>query len=77
MVISDSINAIRSMADGRMYESKSELRKGYKAKGVVELGNDAASYRAKEPERPKITKAEIAAAVQKVKQGYTPHLPAD
>lgn len=60
-----------------MYESKSELRKGYKAKGVVELGNDAASYRAKEPERPKITKAEIAAAVQKVKQGYKPHLPAD
>lgn len=77
MVISDAIGAIRSMADGKMYDSKSELRRGYKAKGVIELGNDAASYRAKEPERPKVTKAEVAAAVRKVKAGYRPRLPAD
>jgi len=65
------------MADGKMYDSKSELRKGYKAKGVIELGSDAASYRAKEPERPKVTKAEVAAAVRKVRNGYKPNLPAD
>lgn len=36
---SDSIE-VRSMADGKMYTSKSRLRADYKARGVQEIGNE-------------------------------------
>lgn len=39
-VVSDSIPAFRSMADGKMYESKSRYRADLKARGLVEMGND-------------------------------------
>jgi len=37
----DTIHGIQSMADGKMYDSKSAYRKSLKEKGLVELGNDA------------------------------------
>lgn len=44
-VISDytggGIDGIKSMADGKYYDSKSEYRKELKRRGLVELGNDA------------------------------------
>ena len=46
-IISDNLEAIaglnglQSMADGRRYTSKSELRKGYRRAGVEEVGNDS------------------------------------
>jgi hypothetical protein len=55
---------------GRPYSSKSELRREYKARGLVELGNDAPTTPT--DNRKRVTKAEIGEALQKVKQGYKP-----
>ncbi|HWU63577.1 MAG TPA: hypothetical protein VN112_16280 [Ensifer sp.] len=38
-IVSDNIE-IRSMLDGQMYSSKSQLRGTYKAAGVEEVGNE-------------------------------------
>ncbi len=55
---------------GRPYSSKSELRGEYKARGLVEVGNDAPTQTV--DNRKRITKAEIGEALQKVRQGYKP-----
>lgn len=39
-VQSDSMEPIRSMADGRMYDSKSRYRRELRARGCYEVGND-------------------------------------
>ena len=39
-VISDTIDPFRSMADGRMYDSKSQYRRDLRARGLAEVGND-------------------------------------
>lgn len=61
-------DAIKSMADGKMYDSKSTYRKSLKEKGLVELGNDAPTT-CKEPEY-KICenelKRDIAEAIQQL-----------
>jgi hypothetical protein len=44
-VVSDAQPAVRSMANGKIYDSKSEMRKHYKADGMVEVGNDPARKR--------------------------------
>lgn len=41
MINGDTMDPLKSMADGQMYDSKSTLRASYKRLGVVELGNDA------------------------------------
>lgn len=46
-VISDSMGAIQSMADGRMYDSKSRYRAELRARGCYEVGNDRIEQRAK------------------------------
>ena len=51
MVISDHMDPLQSMADGKTYDSKSAMRKGYKERGYVEVGSD---YSTKQPE-PKIS----------------------
>lgn len=40
MVISDTTQAFRSMADGQIYDSKSAYRRELKARGFREVGND-------------------------------------
>jgi len=40
MIISDTQPALRSMTDGKIYDSKSEMRKEYRRAGVVEVGNE-------------------------------------
>jgi hypothetical protein len=35
------IRGIRSMKDGRMYDSKSQMRKHYRESGVLEVGDDS------------------------------------
>ena len=80
MVISDQMDAVRCMANGRMYESKSQMQAAHRAAGCIEIGNEvdaAMKMAAEKPARPRVTKREIAAAVDKVKQGYRPNLPAD
>lgn len=44
-VISDGMDPIRSMASGRMHDSKSAYRAELKALGCIEVGNDAAASR--------------------------------
>lgn len=39
MVIGDSVE-IKSMVDGKIYTSKSALRKSYRERGYVEVGNE-------------------------------------
>lgn len=38
--ISDAQPALRSMTDGRIYDSKSEMRKEYRRAGVEEVGTE-------------------------------------
>lgn len=80
MVVSDQMDAVRCMADGRIYESKSQMSAVHKARGLIEVGNDipaAMKHAEIRPDRPKVTKAEIARAVNKVKNGYRPNLPTE
>lgn len=70
MIISDTIGAVQSQLTGKFYDSKSSLRKEYKAHGVREMGNDKQEIKA--PSKPKLGKEEISKAVQKIKQGYKP-----
>ena len=39
-IISDTHEPFRSMADGKIYDSKSAYRATLKARGLVEVGND-------------------------------------
>ena len=39
-VISDVMDQIQSMADGKHYDSKSEYRKGLRAAGMAEVGTE-------------------------------------
>lgn len=80
MIKSDAMPPLRCMADGKIYDSKSQMSAVHKARGYNEVGNEIEAtmkLAAEKPARPKVTKAEIAAAVQKVKQGYKPNLSAD
>lgn len=80
MVVSDAMDAVLCHADGKYYDSKSAMHATHKAHGLIEVGNDidaTLKMASAKPERPKVTKAEIAEAVKKVKNGYRPELPAD
>jgi hypothetical protein len=44
-IMSDVMEPVQSMLDGRMYDSKSALRATYRAAGVIEVGNDPARLR--------------------------------
>lgn len=50
-VMSDTMEPVQSMLDGKMYTSKRALRATYRAAGVVEVGNDPA--RLKPRKKPK------------------------
>lgn len=39
-IISDTMAPIRSMVDGKMYDSKSRYRSDLKAHGMIEVGNE-------------------------------------
>lgn len=71
MIISDTQEDIKSMADGKYYSSKSEMRKGYKAKGLVEVGNDAPTTNSK-PILNEVSEKDVATAYRKVVGGYKP-----
>lgn len=47
MFIRDDQKPLMSMTNGKIYDSKSEMRKEYRRAGVVELGNDVPKERAK------------------------------
>jgi hypothetical protein len=43
-VIGDAMQPIRSMADGRMYDSKSQYRQSLRERGCIEVGNERAPF---------------------------------
>jgi hypothetical protein len=59
--ISDHMDPTRHMADGRLYDSKSEFRKATKAAGCVEVGNE----RLKPFAPPKLDRAERAMDIKR------------
>jgi len=63
--IRDNMDAVQSMLDGKMYDSKSALRATYKQAGVVEVGNDSSVFNPAPPPKPKISKAKVRATVDK------------
>lgn len=73
-VVSDALPDLRSMADGKIYDSKSAMRREYKRRGLIELGNDAPTH-TPEPRENLVTENDVYEAYQKVSQGYKPDLP--
>jgi hypothetical protein len=70
MIILDTQGDIKSMADGKIYSSKSEMRKVYKRKGLLEVGNEAPTKTG-----PQITSDSsniVVEAYKKVRDGYKP-----
>src|SRR6185369_2992983 len=68
-LIRDDIGGVKSMQDGKIYDSRSAYYRSLKEGGtrIVEAGEGPA-----EPVLDKVTKADVAEAVQMVKQGYKP-----
>lgn len=73
-IITDTVQPFRSMADGRVYDSKSRYRRELKAMGYEEMGNDKPRERvfeAKDVER------DIATAYEQVEAGHKTSLPTE
>jgi len=73
MLIADHMEPVKSMLDGQMYDSKSALRRTYKAAGVTEVGDDPSvtdpkPFRKPRPKRDDI-KASVARAFSKAGLG--------
>ena len=62
-VITDVMDGVQSMLDGKMYDSKSHLRATYKQAGVTELGDDSSIMDPKPFKPPPPDKAGIEEAV--------------
>lgn len=68
---------VQSQVDGKIYTSKSALRRSYKAAGVVEVGNDPQRHRkfTKPPIDRKAIKTAVEKATARVSRGdVSPHL---
>lgn len=63
--ICDTMEPVRSMLDGRMYDSKAALRSTYKQAGVVEVGNDSSVTEPKPFKKPKPDRQAIKASVHR------------
>lgn len=66
-VISDVMPPVQGQHDGKMYDSKTQLRASYRARGLIEVGNDPARFSRSriEPER-----KQIRAALERAKSQY-------
>lgn len=65
MVITDTMDPVQSMLDGKMYDSKALLRSTYRAAGVTEVGNDPSIINPKPFKKPPPDRKAIKAAVGK------------
>jgi hypothetical protein len=64
MLIRDDMEPVQSMLDGKLYTSKSRLRRTYREAGVTEVGNDV-KFDPPPPPRSRVKRKEIEAAVGK------------
>lgn len=71
MLIRDQIDPLQHPADGRFYESKSEIRAVAKAHNLIEVGTETQKdTRRNDP----VTRDEVGQAIQMVNNGYRPQL---
>ncbi len=61
-IIGDAMDPVQSQLDGKLYDSKSKLRRTYREAGVVEVGNDS-SVTAPTRKRPQIDRQAVKASV--------------
>ena len=73
-VNSDTHTPFQSMADGKIYDSKSAYRASLAEHGMQEIGNEVAAHMERATgKRPKgAVKTHLIEAYQKVKSGYVP-----
>lgn len=64
-IIKDCIEPIRSMADGRMYDSRSKYLRSVRAAGCDVVGND--TLPAFQPEEPKGVEEDVKRAIEEVR----------
>lgn len=64
MLIKDGMDPVKSMADGKIYDSKSALRAGYKAGGFVEMGNERPAPKKRTSDRKGIRESLLKAKAQ-------------
>ena len=62
-VVTDVMDPVKSMLDGKMYDSKSHLRETYRVGGVTEVGNDPSIMAPKPFVKPKPDRLGIQEAV--------------
>ena len=67
-LVRDSMLPVKSMLDGKLYDSKSRLRRTYREAGVVEVGNDVAPTPSA-PKRREDTRAAVGRAFSKAGLG--------
>lgn len=67
-VISDTMNAVQGQHDGRIYDSKAQLRASYRAHGLIEVGNDPVRLKPYKP--PTIDRKKVRAALERAKSQY-------
>lgn len=63
MLTRDQMDPVQSQLDGKLYDSKSALRRTYKQAGVVEVGNDPARF--KTPSKPKPDETAVRRTIEK------------
>lgn len=64
-LIRDCMEPVKSMLDGKMYDSKSALRSTYKDAGVVEVGDDSSVMKPTAKLKQKPNRKEVKASVDK------------
>ena len=71
-IVRDALDGVRSMHDGKTYDSRSALYRSYREGGVriVEKGEPVEALNPTSD----MSKAHVQAALGKVKAGYTPRL---
>lgn len=63
--IQDGMQPVRSMLDGKLYDSKAALRATYKVAGVTEVGNDSSVLNPKPFQKPRPKREEIRASIRR------------
>lgn len=67
-IMSDVMEPVQSMLDGKLYDSKSALRATYRAAGCVEVGNDPARFGRKPKNKP--DRRQIKTTLEKAEARY-------
>lgn len=67
MIRTDGMDAIRSMADGRMYDSKSAYYADLKARGCEIVGNDKAPFDRRPTFEPQGVERDVKTAIEQLR----------